>query len=124
MSLAYIAIDPQELLAATDSDVALFCSLSHIFLEAAPAALVRMEEASQLAAGPAATAFIAASHSLRGMTALVGARALTAQLADLEAQARQGACPAGSALEPVRSLLALVCAEVRHSMDRVPGAAA
>lgn len=124
MSLAYIAIDPQELLAATDSDVALFCSLAHIFLEAAPAALALMEEASRLAPGPAAAAFSAASHSLRGMTALVGARLLTAQLAELEAQARQGSCPAGSALEPVRSLLALVCDEVRRSMDNVPDAAA
>ncbi|WP_332878463.1 Hpt domain-containing protein [Massilia sp. S19_KUP03_FR1] len=121
MRLAYIAIDPQELLAATAGDAALFCSLSHIFLDAAPAAFARMEQAGQLDAGGASSAFIAASHSLRGMTALVGARALTAQLAELERQAKDGHCPAGSALAPASSLLALVCDEVRRSMDSAPG---
>ena len=112
MRPAYLAIDPQALLDASEGDVALFRSLSCIFLDAAPAAFDRMAQA-----GRSNAAFIAASHSLRGMTALVGADALTAQLADLELQAREGSCPAASALEPVRALLALACAEVRRSID-------
>lgn len=120
MQPAYTAIDPRELLAASDGDLALFCSLSQMFLDAAPAAFARMREAGAQDAGPACKAFIAASHSLRGMTALVGARSLSAHLADLEHQARDGTCPASAVLDALASLLAIACDEVRRSIDAVP----
>lgn len=113
----YLAIDPRVLLAASGNDLDLFRDLSQIFLDTAPAMFQRMQQAS--AAG-APHAFIAASHSLRGVTVLVGARELTACLLALE-HAAGGACPAAAALTPAGALLDTVCAEVRHSIAAGPG---
>jgi len=110
----YIATAPQELLAASDNDIAMFCSLAQIFLETAPELWLRMEQAG--AAG-APGAFVAAAHSLRGITVLVGAHALTALLLVLERQAASGACAGPAALAPARDLLAVVCGEVRCSVE-------
>jgi len=122
MSPAYTVIDPSVLYAASGHDLALFRSLSQIFLDSAPAMLERMRQAAQRGPGEQAD-FIAASHSLRGITALVGARALTALLADLESQAKLGVCATGTALDAAGGALAQVCAEVAHSIASYPGAA-
>jgi HPt (histidine-containing phosphotransfer) domain-containing protein len=116
MSRAYRVIDPSELYAATGNDLALFRILSQMFLESAPAMLTAMQAAAQLPPVQSAAAFIAASHTLRGIAALVGAHALASALAALEQQAKAGGCPAGAALAPVAGELTLVCAEVAHSM--------
>lgn len=116
MSRAYCVIDPAELYAATGNDLALFRILSQMFLETAPAMLTTMHAAPQLPPAASTAAFIAASHTLRGIAALVGAHALASLLAVLEQQAKAGGCPTGAALEPVASEFALVCAEVAHSI--------
>jgi hypothetical protein len=118
---AYVAIDPQALLTASANDTSMFCTLAQIFLDTAPGMFERMEQASAQAAS--LDAFIAASHALRGITVLVGAHDLTAQLTSLERAAGLGACPAPGALTGPGALLALVCAEVRHSIGACAGAA-
>jgi HPt (histidine-containing phosphotransfer) domain-containing protein len=123
MSHAYAAIDPSELFAASGHDLALFRSLSQIFLDTAPSMLERMRQTAHCAPDASATAFIAASHTLRGIAALVGARTLTAMLTELEAQAHRGACPTGAALLPAGGALAAVCSEVAYSITAYPDAA-
>ena len=115
---AYIATDPRVLLAASDNDRAMFRSLAQIFLDTAPAMFRRMEQAC--GAGASLDAFIAASHALRGVTVLVGAHDLTMQLTALEHAAGGGAWPAPGALDGPAALLAVVCAEVAHSIDAPP----
>lgn len=122
MSPAYAAIDPSELYASSGDDLALFRSLSQIFLDSAPAMLAQMRQAGQRGPGEQHS-FIAASHSLRGITALVGARALTALLAELEAQAKLGNLPTAAALDAASAALAQVCREVAHSIEAYRGGA-
>ena len=121
MSGPYLSIEPAALFAASGNDLALFRSLSQTFLDTTPAMLARMQQAAQPGPRQSVAAFIAASHTLRGVAGLVGASSLAALLAGLEAQAKHGACPTGAALEPVASELALVRGEVSYSIDAYRG---
>jgi len=124
MNPAYGAIDPLALFAASGHDLALFRSLSQIFLDTTPAMLARMQQAVLQEPGQSNVAFLSASHALRGVAVLVGARGLAALLVELEAQAKRGGCPDSAALEPVSTQLAEVCGEVLHSIGAFRGNAA
>jgi HPt (histidine-containing phosphotransfer) domain-containing protein len=121
MNHAYGAIDPLALFAASGHDLALFRSLSHIFLDTTPAMLARMQQAVLQEPGQSNVAFLSASHALRGVAMLVGARGLAALLVELEAQAKHAGCPTSAALEPVGTQLTEVCSEVLHSIGAFRG---
>lgn len=120
MKQPYQAIDTLVLLAAVGEDRQLFRELSRIFLDTAPALLARIE----CTRNGAAPDFIHACHTLRGITALIGARALSALLLTLEQQARRGAMPDLPELEQAAQLFALACDDVRHSITGYPGTSA
>lgn len=113
----YQHINPEPLLDAMGGDVAACRHMFGTFAQSAPATFARLEQA--IRADDAAQVKREA-HSLKSMTALVGAGVLTELLKSVETQSR--AEPPQSAqprLAELQSLFAAVATEVRHYIDQV-----
>lgn len=113
----YQHINPEPLLDALGGDVAACRHMFGTFAQSAPATFARLEQA--IRADDAAQVKREA-HSLKSMTALVGAGVLTELLKSVETQSRND--PPQSAqprLAELQSLFAAVDAEVRHYIDQV-----
>ena len=110
-------INPEPLLDAMGGDAAACRHMFGTFAQSAPATFDRLEQA--IRADDAAQVKREA-HSLKSMTALVGAGVLTELLKSVETQSR--AEPPQSAqpqLPELQSLFTAVAAEVRHYVDQV-----
>ena len=118
---AYRHIDPAVLFQATGHDLEMFRALSQTYLDTSPAMYARVEQAVR---SGAAQAIVHACHTLRGTVALLGARALTARLADLEQRVRHQGLAAPGWLDETAALLDAVEQEVRRSMLDYTGAQA
>nr|WP_034336497.1 Hpt domain-containing protein [Herbaspirillum sp. B39] len=113
----YQHINPEPLLDAMGGDAAACRHMFGTFAQSAPATFDRLEQA--IRADDAAQVKREA-HSLKSMTALVGAGVLTELLKSVETQSR--AEPPQSArpqLPELQSLFTAVAAEVRHYVDQV-----
>lgn len=113
----YQHINPEPLLDAMGGDAAACRHMFGTFAQSAPATFDRLEQA--IRADDAAQVKREA-HSLKSMTALVGAGVLTELLKSVETQSR--AEPPQSAqpqLPELQSLFTAVVAEVRHYVDQV-----
>lgn len=113
----YQHINPEPLLDAMGGDAAACRHMFGTFAQSAPATFARLEQA--IRADDAAQVKREA-HSLKSMTALVGAGVLTELLKSVETQSR--AEPPQSAqpqLPELQSLFTAVAAEVRHYVDQV-----
>lgn len=99
-------IDPASLLAELNGDLVAFRALSATYLRIAPQMLANVEQAH-------GAALAVAAHALRGATALMGATALTAQLAELERRAAPRCALAGT---PEMAELARRCAAVAEDV--------
>ncbi|MBE3024477.1 hypothetical protein GQ37_013495 [Janthinobacterium sp. BJB1] len=116
---AYRHIDPAVLFQATGHDLEMFRALSQTYLDTSPAMYARVEQAVR---SGAMQAIVHGCHTLRGTVTLLGARALTARLAELEQLVRhQGVAPPGW-LDETAALLGAVEQEVRRSMLDYTGA--
>ena len=118
---AYRHIDPAVLFQATGHDLEMFRALSQTYLDTSPAMYARVEQAVR---SGAAQAIVHACHTLRGTVALLGARALTARLADLEQLVRHQGLAAPGWLDETAALLDAGDQEVRRSMLDYTGAPA
>ncbi|MDR9847265.1 Hpt domain-containing protein [Herbaspirillum huttiense] len=113
----YQHINPEPLLDAMGGDAAACRHMFGTFAQSAPATFDRLEQA--IRADDAAQVKREA-HSLKSMTALVGAGVLTELLKSVETQSR--AEPPQSAqpqLPELQRLFTAVAAEVRHYVDQV-----
>jgi HPt (histidine-containing phosphotransfer) domain-containing protein len=113
----YQHINPEPLLDAMGGDAAACRHMFGTFAQSAPATFDRLAQA--IRADDAAQVKREA-HSLKSMTALVGAGVLTELLKSVETQSR--AEPPQSAqpqLPELQSLFTAVAAEVRHYVDQV-----
>ena len=113
----YQHINPEPLLDAMGGDVAACRHMFGTFAKSAPATFARLESA--ILAEEAAQVKREA-HSLKSMTALVGAAELTEMLKSIEVQSR--AEPPQSAqprLAELQALFDAVSTEVRHYVDQV-----
>ncbi len=113
----YQHINPEPLLDAMGGDVAACRHMFGTFAKSAPATFARLEAA--ILADEAAQVKREA-HSLKSMTALVGAAELTEMLKSIEVQSR--AEPPQSAqprLAELQGLFDAVSTEVRHYVDQV-----
>lgn len=113
----YQHINPEPLLDAMGGDAAACRHMFGTFAQSAPAIFDRLAQA--IRADDAAQVKREA-HSLKSMTALVGAGVLTELLKSVETQSR--AEPPQSAqpqLPELQSLFTAVAAEVRHYVDQV-----
>lgn len=113
----YQHINPEPLLDAMGGDVAACRHMFGTFAKSAPATFARLEAA--ILAEEAAQVKREA-HSLKSMTALVGAAELTEMLKSIEIQSR--AEPPQSAqprLAELQGLFDAVSTEVRHYVDQV-----
>ena len=113
----YQHINPEPLLDAMGGDAAACRHMFGTFAQSAPATFDRLEQA--IRADDAAQVKREA-HSLKSMTALVGAGVLTELLKSVETQSR--AEPPQSAqpqLPELQSLFTAVAAEVRLYVDQV-----
>jgi histidine phosphotransfer protein HptB len=115
---AYRHIDPAVLFQATGHDLEMFRALSQTYLDTAPAMYARVEQAVR---GGAAQAIVHSCHTLRGTAALLGARALTARLAELEQLVRHQGVAAAGWLAETAALVGAVEQEVRRSMRDYTG---
>lgn len=116
MNRVYVATDPLILYRASGNDLDMFRTLSRMFLDSAPALVDRMRQAGD------ADAFTIASHSLRGMAALIGAHDLGRVLAGLEDDARNAIWTGVPALTPACVQLEAVSREVVRSIRDYAGA--
>ncbi|WP_343741139.1 Hpt domain-containing protein [Herbaspirillum huttiense] len=113
----YQHINPEPLLDAMGGDAAACRHMFGTFAQSAPATFDRLAQA--IRADDAAQVKREA-HSLKSMTALVGAGVLTELLKSVETQSR--AEPPQSTqpqLPELQSLFTAVAAEVRHYVDQV-----
>lgn len=113
----YQHIDPAPLLEAMGGDAAACRHMFGTFAHSAPATFARLEQAIE---ADDAAQVKREAHSLKSMTALVGAGPLTAMLKAVEQGAR--AEPAQSArprLAELRQLFTAVAGEVRHYVEQV-----
>ncbi|MEB0133735.1 Hpt domain-containing protein [Actimicrobium sp. CCC2.4] len=116
---SYCVIDPHFLLQTAGADIELFRELSAMFVTLAGPVHARLALAMQNG-DTKATHF--ESHSLKGSTALVGARELSTLLGEIEAHARRERndliLPC---LPELNRLFALVVEEVNFSLDHFDG---
>lgn len=113
----YQHINPLPLLEAMGGDAAACRHMFGTFVQSAPATFARLEQAI---GAEDAQQVKREAHSLKSMTALVGAGALTDLLKLVEQQTR--AEPPQSAqpqLVELKQLFAAVAAEVRHYAEQV-----
>ena len=118
---SYLYIDPIVLFRMVQCDLSAFRKLSKTFLEIAPPMFARLETALQMDVAPK---IAQASHSLRGATALVGAKQLTDVLIKMESAARAEQ-KGGSVVElaELKQLFSLTVQEVQSSILSFAGAA-
>ncbi|GEM_PF-842635 len=113
----YQHINPEPLLEAMGGDAAACRHMFGTFAQSAPATFARLEQA--IHADDAAQVKREA-HSLKSMTALVGAGVLTDMLKSIETQSRaEPPVSAQPRLAELQALFADVAAEVRHYVDQV-----
>jgi len=113
----YQHINPEPLLEAMGGDATACRHMFGTFAKSAPANFARLEAAILV---DDAVQVKREAHSLKSMTALVGAGVLTELLKTIEVQSR--AEPAQSAqprLAELQSLFAATAAEVQHYVDQV-----
>ncbi|WP_288407956.1 Hpt domain-containing protein [uncultured Herbaspirillum sp.] len=114
---SYQHINPEPLLDAMGGDLAACRHMFGTFAQSAPATFARLEQAIRADDAPQVKR---EAHSLKSMTALVGAGELTDLLKSVELQSR--AEPPQSAqprLAQLQALFSDVAAEVRHFVDQV-----
>jgi len=113
----YQHINPEPLLEAMGGDATACRHMFGTFAKSAPANFARLEAA--ILADDAAQVKREA-HSLKSMTALVGAAVLTEMLKAVEVQSRtEPPQSARATLPELRTLFAAVAAEVQHYVDQV-----
>lgn len=113
----YQHINPEPLLDAMGGDVAACRHMFGTFAKSAPAIFARLESAIRT---DEAAQVKREAHSLKSMTALVGAAELTDLLKAIEVRSRNE--PPDSAqplLAQLQGLFAAVAAEVQHYVDQV-----
>ncbi|KAF1042188.1 MAG: hypothetical protein GAK35_02849 [Herbaspirillum frisingense] len=113
----YQHINPEPLLEAMGGDAAACRHMFGTFAQSAPATFGRLEDAIK---ADDAQQVKREAHSLKSMTALVGAGPLTDMLKAIEQQSR--AEPPQSAqpqLPELKKLFAAVAGEVRHYVEQV-----
>lgn len=112
---SYQHINPQPLLEALGDDLAACRHMFGTFARSAPATFARLEEAIEADDAPRVKR---EAHSLKSMTALVGAAALTEQLKAVELLARAEPPQSAKAqLAELKALFTAVAGEVRHYVE-------
>lgn len=113
----YHHIDPSHLLEAVGGDAGTVAALARTFVESAPPIFARLEQAAL--AGNAERSRHE-SHTLKGMSALFQAQALTTLLLQTEQAARNGQAPRPEELAQLQASFALVLEEIGRCARSLP----